>query len=312
MFNNLQDADHLQAVNAVVEGHAQRVARKACAQAGNSRGFEIFTFSIDHLPESHNAQEDYVKRIAVAQLSFAYKDGERFMDAVFHSGGQEALDKVFQAPPTESVLISEPSWYIDPKGRPKSPYDIAQSLAGYEARLTKETPEFWTTQTVRLLAPQIRAALSLLPEERYEPSIKDILECRVLIAQNEEGEGSFISAGLFALSTVPKARLFLELERELIAAKPEKLKGSILIDIHTNEVLVKEDSNGLEGSWIEQTITVGSQEIRSATLLAQRGQVVAELSFTGLEVTKAEAIQAAENLLKAPLPAPAPEGPVGK
>ncbi len=304
LFGRVTDTDHLQAINAVIEGHAQHVARKACKKMDNMVGFDLFTASIDHLPEAEDAHQAYVGRIVVAQFSFAYKDGERFIDAMALEGGASAIEKVFQAPPTESILITEPSWYLKPKSRPKVPYDLEQALQRYEASLHKEDPDHWMMTKVELLAPQISAAFSLLPKDRYEQSVKDILECRVLVAQNLDGEGSMISAGLFALSTVPKAKQFLELENDLIAIKPEKLKETITITIDKTEKLTKKDSTQFEGIWIEQTIIYGATPVKNNSLLAHRGQIVAELNFSNVGITKKEAIKAAESLLQAPTKTP--------
>lgn len=316
LFGRIKDADHLHAVNAVIEGHAQYVARKACKKADNMVGFDLFTASIDHLPESDDPQEAYLSRIAVAQFAFAYKDGERFIDAMALDGGAAAIEKVFKAMPTESILITEPAWYLNPKSRPKVPFDLEQALKRYEAVLEKEDPEYWNMIKVELLAPQLSAAFSLLPKERYEQAVKDMLECRVLVAQDLEGTGSAISAGLFALPTVPQAKQFLDLEFELISIKPEKLKDSLTIKINKVEKLTKEDSDQIVGIWIEQTISVGAMDIDNLALLAHRGQIAAELNFSNVDMTKAEAIRVAESLLRAPAPKetpkekPAPAEPV--
>ena len=63
-----------------------------------------------------------------AQLSFWYEEGERFFLAVYAAKGEEGVRAVFQAPPTESVLISQPGWYLDPATRPTAEFDLEERL----------------------------------------------------------------------------------------------------------------------------------------------------------------------------------------
>jgi hypothetical protein len=300
LFATVKDTNGLHAMNALIEGHAQFVARRACAKVGNLRGFKLFTSSIDFLPETEDAGAEYMGRIAVAQFSFAYKDGERFIAALVKAKGAGVIKQVFDAPPEDSILISEPSWYLDPTLRPEQPYDFERTLGRFESTLDKQTPDFWTMTKVELLGPQISAAFSVLPKERYEEAVKDILECRVLIAQNPRGDGAMISAGLFALPTGPKAEYILELELAMIEAKRAQLPNGVRIEDSLVEELLLTDTAQFEGVWVDQIILVGDKEITNFAVLGRRGQAVVELNFIGFPISRKDAVSMAEQLLQAP------------
>ncbi|MFP6737383.1 MAG: hypothetical protein VCD34_01450, partial [Planctomycetota bacterium] len=87
--------DALWVLNCLVEGHAQHVARRICKKAGWIEAFEIFTKAIGTVPESEEENEAtrLLTRAFTDRFASAYYDGERFIAALYASGGARQVAK---------------------------------------------------------------------------------------------------------------------------------------------------------------------------------------------------------------------------
>ena len=102
--------EQLQARHAVLEGHAQYVAREAAKRRGLDAAFALFEKVNTEVPPS--VKDPALRRSiedSVAQLAFVYTDGEKFFRAVTEKLGYEkALDRVFSSPPATVRAIRTP------------------------------------------------------------------------------------------------------------------------------------------------------------------------------------------------------------
>jgi hypothetical protein len=91
VLTSLKSTDQILAYNAVIEGHAQFVAREICAARGWGEGFEIYSASIGALPvqEDQGAGMALLLKVVSATVSASYVQGERFFVAIDKAGGNE-------------------------------------------------------------------------------------------------------------------------------------------------------------------------------------------------------------------------------
>ena len=298
LLGSAKDADGIQAVNAVIEGHAQFIARQANRKMGNSAAFELFTDAIGKVPETEDPVEMYTNKIIASGFLFAYHNGELFFDRLAAADSAMGFEQVLANLPTESVLIFEPQWYLDPIQRPLNAHDFGEVFAGLEARLETQAPEEWVSQISTLLTPQIEAALSIVPRADYEVSLKEIIECQVMMARNTEEPGTMIAAGLFAMTTVPAASRLMDLQVQILAAKEEQLTGG-KVEVTGSEVreIAEGETDWFTGKYFRTDLLAGTRPFFASGILARRGDVLLELNFVSYDVEMSEAIEIAEQLL---------------
>jgi hypothetical protein len=148
---------------------------------------------------------------------------------------------------------------------------------------------------------QMDAAFSVLPKGEYEPTLKEIIEARVLVANVVDGPGTMVAIGLFAMPTVPAANRMLDLEVMVLAAKREQLQGGgITFKSHQLNALSKEQTAWFQGFHFESVLDINGTEIVTAGILGARGDVVIELNYIGVPMDLDAAIAMSEGLLGKP------------
>jgi hypothetical protein len=273
------DVDSSQTVNALIEGHAQFWSRRVCAAHDMTAAFERFSSAISFVPETDDPVRAIFTATYIAQMMFWYEEGERFFLAVHDAKGLEGVREVFQAPPTESVLISQPDWYLDPASRPEAEFDLEERL-GVILELASQSDR--TMTKMNLLKPQIAAGLALLPEVEVESVLAELQESLMGFHQ---GRNDLFSVGLFSMSSAVWSRAFYNLEEELLYAKDEAMKeGSVKILSSVYEFLEEGSQHGeavvgnFESLYCKKAMEVGSMEMEISNLIAVRGRTVIEIS----------------------------------
>ncbi len=284
------DTDSSQTVNALIEGHAQFRSRRVCADHGMTAAFERFSSAISMVPETDDPVEALVMATFVAQMTFWYEEGERFFLAIYAAKGEEGVREVFQAPPTESVLITQPGWYLDPSSRPEAEFDLEERL-GVIIDLSSQNDR--TLTKMKLLKPQIAVGLALLPEVEVESVLAELQDN--LMAFHQGGEDIF-SVGVFSMSSAVWSRSFFELEEELLYAKDEAMKDPPIRILLSEYEPVEEGvqygeavAGNFEGLYCRKVMEVGSMEMEIGSLIAVRGRAVIEITM--MEDSEAASIE---------------------
>lgn len=296
VLNKLSTADATLALSALIEGHAQAVARRVCAKNGWIKDFELFTEMIGMTPPTGDPALDYIARVLTVNVSSAYYDGEVFVNALEKHGGAEAIARAFKAPPTEAVLILEPGWYLDPSSRPALGFDLDAALKAFGGEWDEET---WSKQLVPMNRNQLQAALALLPKERVERALDHMLQCKVtVVTHKHEPPGTrMILAGLFEFDKPGAATQFLVLEENLMRKRDEAFANTAFkIESATYEQVT---SGSIHGLFINKVLDLGEGvKFDTTVLVARRGRVVLELNYTGDKVDRKEALRMAKLLLR--------------
>lgn len=273
------DVDSSQTVNALIEGHAQFWSRRVCAAHGLTAAFERFSSAISFVPETDDPVSALFSATYVAQMTFWYGEGERFFLAVHAAKGEEGVREVFQAPPTESVLISQPDWYLDPASRPEAEFDLEERL---RVIIDLSSQGGRTLTKMKLLKPQIAAALSLLPELEVEAVLAELQDNLMAFHQ---GRDDHFSVGIFSMSSAVWSRSFFDLEEELLYVKDEAMKEGPIKIMSSEYEPTKEGAQfgeavvgNFEGLYCKKVMEAGPMEMEIATLVAVRGRTVVEIS----------------------------------
>jgi hypothetical protein len=306
----LKTTSALQAYNAVLEGHAQHVARKICNAQGWKEGFDAFTRSIGRTPEDDSSDEGlrYFSRILTAAFAAAYYDGERFIDALVKKGGSRAVDRAFTNPPADVDLIFHPEWFLDPASRPKLTTDLSRALdvlgRAFDAKV-------WFRQKAPVAKPQLRAAFSLLPPGEVVRVLKDLKQMHSLALAPASGlRDRMIVVVLGEFHTTAGALNYLAASERLTRIKDERMKaGFVKILSAKYENLRRE---GIQGLYIDKAVESMGQRIPARCLVAVRGTLGLELTFSNVETDREKLVEYALRTLRAAAepadPAPSEEG----
>lgn len=294
--------DELRALNALSEGHAQFVTRKAVAKLGGVEPFEAFTSWIGKKIEGESVAETLIAQVAQATLASAYLDGERFVTALYDAGGNEAIARAFKEPPKEAILIDFPEWYLDPASRPSTTIDLDASI---ESAVKRYAEDQYAEQRLRPGSAEIRAAVSMHPDQEFVTSLlKKLTSCRIVtMSPQQEVEDGFVYCSVFEFASAEDATAFETLELELSAIKDEKMtEGPIRIVSSNTEAMVRDSERF---TLVRKRMENNGTEIPICLILGRRGSLVIEITIVGRVAVDDELGELAVNALDAAFGVPA-------
>jgi len=280
----LKDRDAILAFNAVVEGHAQFVARSVCKAQGWGASFEVFTKCVTKLPEDENASEAarFMARILVSDLAAAYYDGERFISAIHEKQGEEAIRKAFTQPPADFSLISNPEWFLNPDARPKTGVDLDTVFSCVEKKYDKAV---WNHALRTITQPQLKTALMYLPEKTVQRIIRHMKANRVIVINPKAApQSKMIVVGAYVFSSLSEAVHYIAASEKLVRIKDTKMKqGMIKIK---NAVYEPVKQSSWQGIYFRKTVTVMLNDIQIKSIVASSGPFCVEILYSNEDTTK--------------------------
>lgn len=218
MRATLVENDAQQALNAVVEGHAQFVAEKAAKQWKIMPAFERLTAAIVGSPEGEGTDtEKALRAAALAQIRFAYVEGHEFFRAVAKAQGSEGVDRAMREPPARSKLIEQPALWLDPS--------TATATADLKAIVTSlawlAPAKGWVTVEQRVLANGLKAQAMRLPADRRAEWLQGFKDSHLWQGQ-DPSSGARVVAVVLQFDTPANATRFGELDQIIVEnAKPQ-------------------------------------------------------------------------------------------
>lgn len=299
------DVDAVRACNAVMEGHAQLVARELAPRLGCAEGFATYTRAITAPPravsESGDASAEMVLKTASQFITSSYTEGETFMAALRKAGGEEAVRRAFLEPPCDAVLIARPEWFLHPELRPSSVFELEPALDAFVAAVGSAG---WTPQRLSVSQADLRTSLAPLPPEEIETLGATIRQNRVQ-SLTDTRRGSQLVLGLFEFGTPAEAAAYLASYERLQHLRDETMKeGAFRILSSDYESLEPPDPTGL---LVEKRIQAGvTLEVRALCIV--RGTLSLEMLAVTLpewdgERMLASATKALDDVLSHPRPA---------
>lgn len=290
--------DAITAINAVIEGHAQLQARRVCAKSGWSRGFATMRDVVGKLPESLAESGEAVlmlARIQAAAATFAYHDGERFVQAVTDALKDKAAERLFGQPPQDADTILQPKWYLDPKSRPALLFDPEPALDVFAKRFD---PATWTERRLNATGKQIASGLTLLDEKDVAAFVAALRSARVLtLNPTKRPDSKLAIVVVMEMDSEAAAQRWIEVSDELSKRKDAAMrKGELQV---TDSTTTKIEEPTCRGFLQEKTMKAGSREFAVASIDLQRGRIVVETVLSVEPMAMEEHIALVKQMLDA-------------
>jgi hypothetical protein len=298
LFARADSLDAAGACNALLEGHAQHVARRVCKARGWSAGFETYTGVIGRVPDSSKELGEatlLMLRVQGAAIGFSYRDGERFVAALESAGGAEAVARAFREPPRDGESILHPEWYLDPKKRPAVLYEPEPALDLFVARFPGSV---WSAQRLSIQSSQMEAGLALLPKEEAHALAASVRSARyVMLYPTANPNEKIVSTAVVEFGSETEALAYLAASDRLSKLKDEKMKtGLVRITGSSTSAIRAEGRTG----WLQtKQMKNGALAFEVQAIDLLRGKVVVETLFSGEAIAVEEHIQLATELLAA-------------
>ncbi len=285
------------AFSAVLEGHAQLVARRVCKVRGWSDGFDAFTGAIGAIPEGAADGEAMMLqlRTAAAALSTAYVDGERFVAAIVEARPDSGASDVFRSPPKDADTVLHPGWYLDPKSKPAVLHDpepaIEAFVAGFDA-------EVWTATRTSPTPKQLASGLTMLPKEDVDALVASMRALRyVQVVPTASPQSKLVYAIVMEFDGEASARRWVEVSDVVSRKKDETMrKGAVRIVSSSTKAL---DEGPVRGFLQRKAMTAGGPEFDVVSIDAWRGRLVVETLYSGEPPTDEEHVHLVDALLSA-------------
>jgi len=245
LFARCATSDAVRATNALIEGHAQLVARELAPRFACAEGFATYTRSITAPPKrlaESGAGAQMLVRTLTGFLSTSYIDGEAFFVALRAEGGEEAVKHAFREPPADVALIVRPAWYLHPEQRPHVAFELEPAL---DAFVTDSDTDGWAAQRLSVSAADMRNSFAPLPVEEIDALAVTMRQNRVQSLTNRS-TGAQLVLGVFEFGTPAEAEAYLTAYERMQRQRDETMKtGAIRILSAEYERLGPPDPSGL-------------------------------------------------------------------
>lgn len=202
-LTNAKDAEALQALSAVMEGHAQLTARRVCEQKGWMKSFERMASFIGSTRGELRIARQQLAPVRWPTTASIYRDGEAFMTTVLAEGGSEAVARAFRTPPEDLLAISRPEWFLDPDTQAPLVYDFKGALnyvaGGFDLKQ-------WTQVRSSATPSQLRDSLQACRDEELDSWLRGLVRNRTAsFKPRVSPESKVVGATLFQHATTRHA-----------------------------------------------------------------------------------------------------------
>jgi len=214
-------ADEHQALNAIVEGHAQWVAAEAARRWTLQKTFDrLAKIMAGDGTSDGGASTSPAAAALLSVVRFAYVQGQAFFTAVGKARGREGVEAALRDPPRNARLIEHPAEYLKPVERE------AVDLAGIAESIRPLVGDpAWQVQKQRVLEATLRSQVGRVPAERRAEFLRGFVDAYIITGsvRGEQVQGIGV---VLQFESPEDARLFVALERlvvESVKARPPTL-----------------------------------------------------------------------------------------
>lgn len=296
-LQRLGDAQAQQAFNAVIEGHAQVVARAVCRTAGWTEAFESLRRGIGKQPvvEGADGGTRILARAVAASVAIAYLDGEAFMAELRTRGGDAAVARAFRTPPADLETVCHPEWFLDPASRPPPGFDFDAGLAALEGACGADS---WSSTRQSLAPAQLRVGLEPLPAADVDRIVGALRGSRVTVLTPKAAPATRRIVALFAEFASPMESLFYVAAAERLGRIKDAAlqEGAVTVAEASYETL---HGRGWIGVAASKTIKAGGLSLPTVTLVAASGSRSLELFVSGEATTATRLAEWADRMFAA-------------
>ncbi len=283
----------LQALNALVEGHAQAVTRQVLEAEGKSAWFAELEKVLTAEPAGVDPTMQYVLSILIAETQI-YTDALRFFEAMGKRKPAPTFGELLANPPKSLDPILFPERYGRPDPEPLLAIDLALERFAQVARR-----EGWTSTQASLSLLKIRSAFALLPRPEVDEVLRGVHAARNVALTPPMADGTQgLNALVIECAGAERGRGAYDLVARLLERKDEAMKTGVLHIASSayDEPKVLGSDRALH-SHKEVAVEGLPQPLVVHTLIVQRGAAVIELTSNGLDVEVDEMAGWAEEML---------------
>lgn len=292
---HLEGAQAVSGAEAVCEGYAQYLARKACKAANREQGFLSFTRAITELPDDLDAGQRAIAEMSVRAFGFAYGHGENFVTEVIAEGGPAMEAQIFAYPPTTRTEVLRPEWYLDPDSRPAYEFELDEALALVPAAFDEVRGIKFTRSELGGSDIAEANATALGAELAQEMgSLVEVSEVQLGLVGNGD---RMAMVNLIILPDEESAGRFLELIQAASDAKDEAFRESGTVEVLSSESTPIAEQLGVGVDQVKRVKIMG-QEVPVRSLLVSRGRLLVEVTLSNLELGDGEAEDLADRVLR--------------
>jgi len=271
----------LAAFDAIVEGHAQFVAKRVAATWRLSGAFDTFTKAIGAVPDDLPEAFRSLFRAMASEATFGYWKGAAFLEAVAAEVGGEGVLRALTTPPKTTREIEHPEEWLHPE-LATSGLDPTPALTALQA-LVPSPP--WIVQQMSLLEDTVRSQLADAPADEVAKALGGFREAKGLVAKGIEMEMLVVLC--MRCSTQAQAQALVAVDRRASEAKDAKLKTG-LVRVTSAEYVEGAGSDGRWGGFtVAKRVTAGPTTLPVTTAVFAAGDFAFEVAVSGREVERA-------------------------
>jgi hypothetical protein len=263
--------DGQQALNAVVEGHAQYVAEEAARRWKLTPAFDRITQAIAGTDDpSASGTEQALRNAMLSQIRFAYVQGHNFFTAVAKARGAAGVVEALRHPPTGSRQIEHPDLWLHPAAQRPQP-DVKTLVDAF--RPVFDAKAFSLT-TNRVLEAALRSQAVRLPQERRAGYLRGYQDGWILLA-TVPGRDLRVVCLVALFDTPENARGFVGDER-LVVETAKEMPG---VTFETRALKDGAGPNGrLPGFYLDRLVHVAGEDVPVEEQVSRQGRFAVEVT----------------------------------
>lgn len=297
----------VQALDAVVEGHAQFVAKAYATSSGQRDAFDRFTNAMGAVPEGAPEFLRDMIRASTADSTFAYFQGLAFFEAVAKDLGGEGVNRALDHPPRTTREIEHPSEWIHPVPVAAG-LDVGPALRALEA-LIPSPP--WIVSQSEVLEASVRSQFADLPPAEIAPVFEGFRDAKILLAR---GMGPSEMFGLASVQFVSpdQAKAYVAMDRRVSESTDARMKSGAVRVSAANYADGAGTGSVWPGTTLRKSLVAGPLTSPISAAFFSAGPFAFEVNVVGREVERGwidrvvDALAAWATRPDHPLPAPAP------
>ncbi len=272
----------LDVLNALVEGHAQFVARAILAEEGQSEWFDEMRRSILAFPPDLDEWSVSPSRAMGGRFMFAYEDGLRFFEQLEKAGKLPEFAKLVKHPPQSRSAIVNIGEYLGTANAPAPTHDLPAMVASLAERY--RAPDYHVVSRA-ISTIDLRSTLTGAGPDDFAAILPSFRGGWVFVASSMDGHR--ITCAIVELAEEEGAKRFMGLEDKVSKARDEAFKtGPYLIKSATYDRVTTQGID--EGFWAEKKLEVAARDILVRTTVGRAGNLVVNLTWQSMPIERVD------------------------
>lgn len=288
-------ATDLEILNALLEGHAQHLARRIFVDRKEEKVFDHYESLILAGPPDLGEAEKLVNAVMTQSVKFSYIDGRAFFDGLVKSGKAGYVADAFAKPPAEKNGVLHPERFYAP-GATAPVTDFEPAFEAFAAPFKDD----WLRQKGELDESVLRTVFAdFVDAKSVEAALKGLLTSKTLALTPKATPGAKMAVLLLCRhKDAAAADRFRELSMALSRARDERLKEGA-IRIAKSETKELKTPSGRAMTFVYKVVQAQGQEVGVRSALASFGPFHLEIQYTNEDTTEEALLQVVDKIQSA-------------